>query len=161
MKYYIRVFDVVTSPYRDLTGKLKTNPDGTIQAGLFLVLRVDKGNLLCAKITSQLTSFVNNYVYTLEKSSHNFLCANSYIQLDRINMLSVHTVNKVGEIADFCKEGIRNKFKLLSDSILSDLYVPPNTFNTLLPNSKFVEGVDYDEELKQYYPHINRRRKSY
>ena len=74
----VKPFDIVSAPYTDLTGNIKTFNDGTIQRGLFLVLTNDmQGNVLACKVTSQYSKFINKYCYTLKKETNSFLQTDS------------------------------------------------------------------------------------
>ena len=148
----LKPFDVITSPYRDLTGQLKTNPDGTIQAGIFMVLFAEEsGNFTCVKITSQDTKYINGFSYTLPKTLHPFLRASSHVQLDRLHTLNYSTCNKIGEIEESCRLPICKRYEAYMHLIRVELYkYLPRKY--ISPNSRtkkaiLVEGDDYDTEF--------------
>ena len=151
----IKPFDIVVTPYRDLEGKLKTNPDGSIQAGMFMVLYIDSvGMLTCAKITSQYSKYINGFCYNVSQDNHIFLKADSYIQLDKLHTLSISTCKKLGELHPSCRVNVCKKYEAYMHLIRMDLYkhLPPKYES---PNLKpkvvsYSEGLDYDEEFKAF-----------
>lgn len=131
----LKPFDIVSSHYVDLEGNIKTYSSGKPQKALFLVLAVDKGNVIACKITSQDTRYnTPEFTYTLSKETHEFLKADSYIQITKPHTLYAYNCNKVGVVAAFCRPAILKKiqlfFKTLSDVVSIECpmtsYVSPN-----------------------------------
>lgn len=132
----LKAFDIISSNYIDLVGNIKTYSSGRPQKALFLVLAIDKGNVLCCKITSQDTIYnTPEFTYTLSKETHTFLKADSYIQLTKLHTLSLYSCNKIGSVVAFCRPAILKKlqlfFKTLVDVVsvecpLNPCYSSPN-----------------------------------
>lgn len=114
----LKPFDIISAPYIDLDGNVKAFTNGRKQNGLFLVLAIDKGNVIGCKITSQST-FHNtpDFTYTLNVESHPFLKATSYIQLTKPHTLNYYACQKIGEVAAFCRPGIFKQFRLFADTL--------------------------------------------
>ena len=98
MDKVLKPFDVVSSPYCDLNGNIKSFENGEIQRGLFMVLAVDYDNITCAKITSQENEMYLNHSVILTKAANYFLRTDSYVQLDKLHTLSVHNANYIGYV---------------------------------------------------------------
>lgn len=94
----LRPFDVVSAPYTSFDGSIKTNPDGTTQFALFMVLSLDYDNITCAKITSWNNPLYLNNSFRLFKAANPFLRIDSYVQLDKIHTLSVETCRFIGYV---------------------------------------------------------------
>lgn len=135
----IKAFSIVSAPYVDLTGHIKTFPSGITQPGLFMVARVDDdGNVLAFKITSQRSKFINDYTYSISASSHPFLRADSYVQLDKWHTLDINSCVYIGEVKPSLRMAILRKYDLINRDIdkslkdnmpwesLSSRYTSPN-----------------------------------
>lgn len=96
---HLQVYDVVTAPYHNTVGAIKTNPNtNDIQYGLFMVADVSYGNALCFKITSN-SDYNNIACVTIKPSNHLFLRTTSYIQTNRIHTLDPRVCKKLGSIS--------------------------------------------------------------
>jgi hypothetical protein len=135
LKEFLKPFDIVSAPYVDLEGNIKSFSNGNQQKGLFMVVAVDNGNVIACKVTSQSTLHNSpDFTYTLLQDSHQFLRATSYIQLTKPHTLGVPSCQKIGEVALFCRAHIKSQLKLLFDTIGNILqvnipvqkYVSPN-----------------------------------
>lgn len=114
----LRPFMIVSSPYVDLEGNVKTFPSGDIQRALFMVARVDdNGNVLAFKITSQRSKFINEYTYLISTKSHPFLRADSYIQLDKWHTLAASECAIVGKISPSLRMAILRKYDLITREV--------------------------------------------
>lgn len=138
----IRPFAVVTAPYTDLTGQVKTFKEGQVQRGLFLVAHVsDTNHVLAFKITSQ-NKFLGEFTYVLPQSKHPFLRADSYVQFDRWHTLNIDNCIIVGMVNPTYRIAFLRKWDLISrevDKALKDnislvnpttSYVSPNKYKT-------------------------------
>lgn len=115
----LQTFDIVTSPYVDLNGNVKSFSNGDVQRALFMVIAVDNGNVLACKITSQDTYHNSpDFTYTLRRESHPFLRAESYIQITKPHTLNVSSCTKVGEVANFCRPHILNQMSLFFNTLI-------------------------------------------
>ena len=96
----IKPFSIVSAPYTDLTGSVKTFASGVVQRGLFLVFREDElGNLLACKLTSQLDSkFLNEFCFVLSSKQHPFLRTDSAVQCDKIHTLFANNCTVLGQV---------------------------------------------------------------
>jgi hypothetical protein len=148
----VRPFMIVSAPYIDFEGKVKTFMSGDVQRALFLVLRVDNdGHVLACKITSQVSKFLNEYTYFLSKMSHDFLMTDSYIQLDKWHTLLVSECTPIGSVLPKLREGIKHKFDTLSRDVslgLADhtLFVKPTKYQSPNVRSRY---------SRPYPPHYN------
>jgi len=128
----LKPFDIISAPYIDLDGNVKAFTNGHKQKGLFMVIAVDKGNVIGCKITSQSTIHSTpDFTYTLSIESHSFLKATSYIQLTKPHTLNYYACQKIGEVAAVCRQGLLKQFKLFSDTLL-------NILSTEVPVQKYV-----------------------
>ena len=109
----LKVFDIVSSSYPSL--------DGTLKEGLFLVLNVSKGNMLCAKITSQFDSRYMNYAVLVYQRTNPFLQCDSYIQLDKLLTLNSNRCAKIGSLAPVIRPDVKNVFNRMLLDILTSL----------------------------------------
>ena len=136
----IKPFSVVSAPYTDLKGSIKTFDNGVAQRGLFLVLRIDDcDNILAVKITSQYNKFINDFCYIMRQSSHQFLRADSYVQLDKWHTLDASECIVLGQTSPTLRMALLRKFEAityevsncLKDNIsmvnISKPYVSPNS----------------------------------
>ena len=132
-------FTVVSAPYVDLEGQIKTFADGTPQRGLFMIARVDDdGNVLAFKITSQRSKFINEYTYLINSYTHPFLKADSYVQLDKWHTLRSSECFVIGIINPSLRMALLRRFDAITrevDKCLKDnmswhnsrpRYVSPN-----------------------------------
>lgn len=92
----LKPFDIISAPYVDLEGNIKSFDNGEPQRGLFMVLAVDYDNVTCVKITSQYNEAYLAHSCMLTKAANFFLKTDSYVQLDKLHTLSVESVNYVG-----------------------------------------------------------------
>lgn len=114
----IRPFSVVSAPYTDLKGNIKTFDSGVAQRGLFLVLRADlDGTVLAVKITSQRNRFINDYCYTMRQSSHMFLRCDSYVQFDKWHTLDGNECVVLGQASPTLRMALLRKFDLITNEI--------------------------------------------
>ena len=114
----LKPFTVVSAPYIDLKGDLKRFPNGDIQRGLFMIARIDEtGNVLAFKITSQRSRYINEFTYTISASSHTFLRADSYVQLDKWHTLDVNECTYIGEIKSSLRMAILRKYDLINREV--------------------------------------------
>jgi hypothetical protein len=112
---FFQVFDIVTTQYYSLNGNPKT--------GIFLVLDVSKGNLLCAKLTSQYdVRFLQHSVLLLQRTNP-FLECDSYIQLDKLNTLNVKNCSYLGRVAPVVRKQIKDGFNKFANDVLYNLYL--------------------------------------
>ena len=111
----IKPFSVVSAPYTDLKGQVKTFDNGVIQRGLFLVLRVDdSGTILAAKITSQYNRFINDFCYIMRQASHLFLKCDSYVQFDKWHTLDVSECIVLGQASPTLRMALLRKFEAIT-----------------------------------------------
>ena len=114
----LRPFMIVSAPYVDLEGNIKTFSNGVTQRGLFLVARADDdGNVLAFKITSQYSKFINEYTYTLSVRTHPFLRADSFVQFDKWHTLMATECVILGQVAPSLRMALLRKF----DSIMREV----------------------------------------
>lgn len=146
----MKPFDIVSAPYTDLNGETKRFATGEVQKGLFLVISNDmQGNVLACKITSQYNKFITKYCYTLTKSTHEFLQADSYVQLNKWHTLDVNKCKYIGSVLNSLRLGLLKQY----DIIIRDLdiglkdnihmlpttpsnYVSPNRLQILLAKER-------------------------
>ena len=152
----LKPFSIVTAPYTDLTGEVKSFFNGDIQKGLFLVLRADdNGNVLAAKITSQSSPFLNRYCHLLTQYDHSFLKADSYVQLDKLHTLANSECTVLGTVHYKVRESLINKFNSITHAITNALkdnlsfknYSSPNSRN----NPRYDNNSRYDNNRNYNY----------
>lgn len=140
----IRPFMVVSAPYTDLTGQIKTFKNGAPQRGLFLVARVDATNhVLAFKITSQNNNFINEFTYILPQSKHPFLKADSYVQFDKWHTLNTSNCVIVGSVNPSYRMAFLRKWDLISreiDKSLKDNISLVNNTHYTSPNKPKVKS---------------------
>lgn len=116
----LKAFDIVTSPYVDLAGDVKSFPNGHKQLALFMVVAVDRGNVIACKITSQSTVYNSpEFTYTLLQDSHSFLKTTSFVQLTKPHTLFSSSCTKVGEVAAFCRPFISKQLGSLFKTLIA------------------------------------------
>lgn len=155
----VKPFDIVSAPYTDLTGNIKTFNDGTIQRGLFLVLTNDmQGNVLACKVTSQYSKFINKYCYTLKKETNSFLQTDSFIQFDKWHTLNYNECKFIGSIPNSLRLELLRQFdnivREIDNTLKDNIYIPyvsPNTnrLTYLLEKEKHT-ALDKAEILELY-----------
>ena len=107
-------FDIITAPYIDFNGQIKTNFRDGIEYSLFFVVSVNEDNTLtCCKITSNKDTGVPACNYYLSLVSHPFLQCDSWIQCDKLHTVSAFKSIKRGSMIDFCRRGFISKFTLV------------------------------------------------
>lgn len=156
----IRPFMIVTAPYTDLTGSIKTFSNGAPQRGLFLVARVDDSNhVLAFKITSQQSKFINDFTYVLPQNKHPFLKSDSYVQFDKWHTLNVDNCIVVGSVNPTYRIAFLRKWDLISRDVDKGLkdnislinpttpYVSPNKYKTR----------NFEKNYKPYKYNYNRK----
>lgn len=144
----LNAFDIVTAPYTDLDGNVKTYANGDVQKALFMVLAEDNGNVLGCKLTSQDSIYnIPDFTYTLRPETHTFLKAQSHIQLTKIHTLNVFSCTKIGEVAPFCRPHILNQLKLFFNTLIKIAELQVNTSTYESPNKRVraFGGVVYKE----------------
>ncbi len=96
-------FDIVTAPYCNLLGEVQTLPsDCQTQYGLFMVVKVSKGNIIAFKITSN-SARESQRTVTLKRRDHIFLRTDSYVQTDRPHTLDPEKCKKIGAVSTFIR----------------------------------------------------------
>jgi len=134
---FLKTFDIITSPYIDLNGNIKTFANGNVQRALFMVIAVDNGNVLACKVTSQDTYHNSpDFTYTLRVDSHPFLKAESFIQLTKLHTLNLASCTKVGEVAEFCRAHILSQMSLFFNTLLKITKLQVNIQPYESPNKK-------------------------
>lgn len=114
----IKPFSIVSAPYTDLKGNVKTFENGTTQRGLFLVLRADdSSNVLAVKITSQYNKFINEFCYTIRQSSHPFLRSDSFVQFDKWHTLDAAECIILGQVSPTLRMALLRKFEAITYEI--------------------------------------------
>lgn len=142
-------FAVIATNYIDLEGNIKTNPNGTYQRGLFLVLHITQdGCALCCKITSQITNYLNEFTVPLARLNNTYLYTDSFVQCDKIQTIKLNTHTEILgslENSDRFKvyANIQKYLNGVSDDIFKFLipfkrpltYTSPNVQRNYLPSS--------------------------
>ena len=114
----LRPFMIVSAPYVDLEGNIKTFNNGDTQKGLFMVARVDENNnVLAFKITSQRSKFINDFTYLISFRSHPFLRTDSFVQLDKWHTLAASECSIIGAIIPSLRMAILRKFDLIMRTV--------------------------------------------
>lgn len=135
----IKPFMIVSAPYVDLKGQLKTFDNGVLQRGLFLVARVDDNdNVIAFKITSQKSKFINEYTYLISARTHQFLRTDSYVQFDKWHTLALSECMIVGSIRPSLRMALLRKYDLITrevDRCLKDA-MPWESVNYHSPNGR-------------------------
>lgn len=128
----IKPFTVIATNYIDLQGNLKLNPNGTPQKGLFLVLaNIDSNSVLGCKITSQITTYLNEFTVPLSRLNNPFLYADSFIQCDKIQVFkNTPYTTTLGVLENSDRFRVYNSVRKVFDNIMDE------SFKHLIPFKK-------------------------
>ena len=147
----VKPFTVIATNYIDLQGHVKLNPDNSQQKGLFVVVaNTPDGCLVCCKITSQITPYLNEYTVPLAKCFNSFLYTDSFVQCDKLHILKktrdtleLGTINNedrfriYNNIQKFYSTVLNEGFKYLIPYKRTERYISPNVYAKSLPSSPF------------------------
>ena len=119
--FLIQPFDIVTTPYRDFNGCIKTNPDLTVQYGLFMVLSVYKDNTVVAcKITSN-PRYADSFSVFLPKDLHPNLKTDSYLQISKPQCFFLSNLRYLCSVHASIRREVSEKLHVISSSWYSNL----------------------------------------
>ncbi len=128
----VEPFSIVTVPYRDLRGSPKTNPDGSLQFGLFMVVSIySDETVLACKITSN-EKYVDSFSIELDLEEHNFLKTPSFLLLSKPQCFSLSSCRVLGSVNPSLRRLVSSRFnslvRLWTSSLYSNspAYVSPN-----------------------------------
>ena len=153
----LKPFMVVSAPYVDLTGNIKTFANGDIQRGLFMIARADdNGNVLAFKITSQRSKYINEFTYIISNRTHTFLRTDSYVQLDKWHTLDAKECQVLGVITPSLRMAILRKIDSITrevDKCLKDnmSWEHVNHYDYQSPNKKLDTSSEYSKLSRLKY----------